>query len=108
MNTVAMLVTDAQKSNVETFINDLTPEYTIGFIRKVCPIDPEPTWETAHTHWYASNSVVPAEVLAAWQEAAPTLEGFIMFTAINADNPLEWAYSNMASQGLMFLPDPEV
>lgn len=105
MNTVAMLVTDAQKTATETAVNDLTPEYTIGFLRKVCPIDPAPTWQTPHTHWYMNASAVPNDVLAKWQEAAPDLDGVIMFTATNADNPLEWAYSNMASQGLMFVPD---
>lgn len=105
MNTVAMLVTDAQKTATETVINDLTPEYTIGFLRKVCALDPVPTWQTPHTHWYMNASAVPNDVLAKWQEAAPDLDGVIMFTATNADNPLEWAYSNMGSQGLMFVPD---
>lgn len=108
MNTVAMLVTDLNKSDTETFINELTPSYTIGFIRKICPINPTPTWETAHTHWYMNASAVPDDILAAWQEEAPNLEGVIMFTATNADNPLEWAYSNLSSQGLVFKPDQEI
>lgn len=108
MNTVAMLVTNAQKSATETFINSLTPEYTIGFIRKVAPISPSPTWQTTPTHWYMNASAVPADVLAAWQAAAPDLAGVVMFTATNADNPLDWAHSNMASQGVMFVPEQEV
>lgn len=108
MNTVAMLVTDAQKSATETAIAALTPEYSIGFIRKVAPITPAPTWQTPQTHWYMNASAVPDDVVAAWLAAAPDLDGVILFTATNAENPLEWAYSNMASQGLMFVPDPEV
>lgn len=53
-------------------------------------------------------SAVPDTVVTKWLEAAPNLEGVILFTATNADNPLEWAYSNMASQGLMFVPDPDI
>lgn len=108
MNTVAMLVTDAQKSATETALNTLTPEYTISFARKVAPIDPAPTWQTAPTHWYMNASAVPDDALAAWSAAAPTLDGVVMFTAINAENELGWAYSNLGSQGLMFVPDPEV
>lgn len=106
MNTVAMLVTNAQKSATVIAVNELTPEYTIDFIRKAAPITPAPTWQTAATHWYMNASAVPDTVVAAWLAAAPTLDGVILFTATNADNPLEWAYSNMASQGLMFVPDP--
>lgn len=108
MNTVAMLVTDAKKSVTENLVNGLTPEYTIGFIRKVCPISPTPTPTTQHTHWYMNASAVSDEVLAAWQGLIPELEGVVAFIAINADNPLEWAYSNMASQGLRFVPDPDI
>lgn len=108
MNTVAMLVTDAQKSAVEAAVNSLTPEYTIGFFRKVAPTTPAPTWQTMHTHWYMNASAVPDEVLASWQAAAPGLLGVIMFTATNAENPLDWALSNMLSQGLMFVPDTEI
>lgn len=108
MNTVAMLVTDAEKAATETAINELTPEYTIGFIRRVVPILPTPTPATPHTHWYMNASAVSDEVLTAWQGLLPSLTGVVAFIAINADNPLEWAYSNMASQGLMFVPDPEL
>ena len=104
--TVAILVTDAQRDAVASAINDLTPEYTIGFIRPVAALGPGTTWETPASHWYTNASSVPEEVITAWQEAAPSLTGVVMFVAINADNPLEWAYSNLASQGLQFVPDP--
>ena len=104
--TVAMLVTDAQKLAVETAVNELTPEYTIGFIRKIAALDPAITWETPQTHWYLNAQSVPDIVVAAWQTFAATATGLILFIAVNADNPLEWAYSNLASQGLQFVPDP--
>lgn len=103
--TVAILVTDAAKEAVTSTVNDLTPEYTIGFIRKVAAINPAMTWEEPATHWYTNASSVPEAVVTAWQEAAPSLTGVVMFVAINADNPLEWAFSNLASQGLQFVPD---
>lgn len=103
--TVAMLVTDADRDTVTATINDLTPEYTTGFIRKVAGIAPEISWETPQTHWYMNASSVPEDVVTAWQGAAPSL-GVVLFVAINAENPLEWAYSNLASQGLQFVPDP--
>lgn len=106
--TVALLVTDAQKDSVTATVNDLTPEYTIGFIRKVAPIDPVPTPSTPATHWYTNGQSVPDAVVSAWQAAIPDLEGLIMFTATNADNALGWAVSNLESQGLMFVPDPEI
>lgn len=106
MNTVAMLVTDAEKANVEAAIAVLTPEYTIGFIRKVVPITSTPTYETPQTHWYMNTEPVGDEIVAAWLAVAPTMVGLTMFTATNAINSLEWAYTNMASQGLMFQPDP--
>lgn len=106
MNTVAMLVTDAQKAAVEAAIAVATPEYTIGFIRKVVPISPAPTWETPASHWYMNAEPVDDEIVAAWLVLVPTLNGLTMFTAINAENSLQWAYSNMASQGLMFQPAP--
>lgn len=103
--TVAILVTDAQRDAVTLAVNDLTPEYTIGFIRKVAAINASITWEEPATHWYTNASSVPDDVVSAWQEAAPSLTGVVMFVAINADNPLEWGYSNLASQGLQFVPD---
>lgn len=60
-----MLVTDFQKSATEAAVNALTPEYTIGFVLKVAPINPTPTWQTQPTHWYINASAVPADVLAA-------------------------------------------
>lgn len=103
--TVAILVTDAVKNAGALAVNDLTPEYTIGFIRPVAALGPGTTWETPATHWYTNASSVPDDVVSAWQEAVPSLTGIVMFVAINADNPLEWAYSNLASQGLQFVPD---
>lgn len=106
-NTVAILVIDAEKTAVIAAVNALTPEYTIGFSRKVA-VAGALTWETAPSHWYTNASAVPDDVLRAWQEAAPNLDGVVMFTAINAANPLEWAHSNLGSQGLAFVPDPPV
>jgi hypothetical protein len=106
MNTVAMLVTDAEKANVEAAIADLTPEHSIGFIRKVVPISPTPTWETPHTHWYMNDENVPDDVVQAWVAAVPSMTGLMAFFGVNIDNSLSWAHSNMGSQGLMFQPDP--
>jgi hypothetical protein len=64
-----------------------------------------PTHVTPHTHWYMNVEPVADEIVAAWLELVPTLDGLVMFTATNAENSLQWAYSNMASQGVMFLPD---
>lgn len=108
MITVAMLVTDAQKTAVETLINDREDTtYVMGFLRKVCPIIPTPTWQTPHTHWYMNDSTMSEADWAIIQPMLP-IPGLIVFTAYNAANPLEWAWSNMASQGLQFLPDPEI
>jgi hypothetical protein len=104
--TVAILVTDAAKDAVVAAVNALTPEYTIGFARKVCPIDPAPTWETPATHWYTNGESVPESVVATWQTALPEMEGVVYWLAYNSSNSLEWAYTNMASEGLMFVPDP--
>lgn len=104
--TVAILVTDAAKDAVTNAVNELTPEYTIGFARACAAINPAMTWEEPATHWYTNASSVPDDVVAAWQDAAPSLTSVVMFVAINAINPLDWAYSNLASQGLQFIPDP--
>jgi hypothetical protein len=108
MNTVAMLVTDAEKAAVTAAIADATPDDQVSFLRKVVPADPAPTWQTPQTHWYMSASGIADDVLLVWAALAPTLEGLIMFTAVNAENPSAWAVSNMASQGLMFQPDEPV
>lgn len=104
-NTIAMIVSDANKISVQTAVNALTPEYTIEFVRKCAPLDPEMNWDQAPSHWYMSASAVPDEALTEWQAAAPSLD-VVLFIAINAINPLDWAYSNLASQGLQFVPDP--
>lgn len=107
MNTAAMLVTDAEKANVEAAIAALPVNYAIQFSRKVCPKEPIPTWETPHTHWYMNDQSVPDEVFAAWAAAAPGLPGLKYYAATNVTDPLAWAESNMGFEGLMFLPDPE-
>lgn len=108
MITVAMLVTDAQKSAVETLINEREDtNYLIGFIRKVCPLDPAPTWETPHTHWYMNDERMTPEDLEIIQSMLP-IEGLTVFIAHDAENSLAWAHSNMASQGLQFLPDEPI
>lgn len=105
--TIAILVTDAEKDTVTTMLNELTPEYTVGFVRKVAALGAT-DWQTPASHWYTNAQNVPDEVVTAWQTAASTAAGIIMFTAINADNAFQWAQSNLASQGLMFVPDQEV
>jgi hypothetical protein len=111
---VALIVTDAQKAAVEAAIAVLTPDYTIGFARPCCALsEPDPTWETPPTYWYANASAVDANVAAAWQEAVAQagpldpLSGLILFTAQNAENASGWAVTNLASQGLRFVPDEE-
>lgn len=107
MITVAMLVTDEQKLAIEALINGRDDtDYVIGFARKVCPMEPAPTWETPHTHWYMNDETMTAADLEIIQSMLP-LEGLIVFIAHDAENSLAWAHSNMASQGLMFQPDPE-
>lgn len=102
--TVALLVTDSVKDYLVEVVNAATPEYTIGFARKVCAISETATYLTPATHWYTNAEVVSPEVVAVWQDLIPTIEGVIMFTAINAENTIEWGFSNLASQGLMFVP----
>jgi hypothetical protein len=103
-----MLVSDGQKGAVTSDINSLTPEYTVGFARGCAAIDPSMTWDEVPTHWYSNASSVPDETLAAWQAYAAETPALIMFVAFNADNPFEWAISNLGSQGLQFIPDEPI
>lgn len=111
--TVAMLVTDAKRASVISAINALTPAYTIGFIRQCCAADTvDPTWQTPATHWYNNSTAVDLGIVEAWQQAVANAEppdplyGLIIFTAQNAADAVGWAMSNLASQNLMFVPDP--
>jgi hypothetical protein len=112
--TVALIVADADKAAVEAAIAALTPDYTVGFLRPCCALgESSPTWETPPSHWYANATGVDAAHVAAWQEAVDAagpgdaLRGLVLFTAQNADDPVGWAQSNLESQGLRFVPDPE-
>lgn len=106
--TVALLATAAQKDAITGGINALTPDYTVGFARKVAAINPAMLWSQPATHWYANASGVPDEVLMAWQDYAASAVGLVLFVAINADNPLGWAVTNLTSQGLQFVPAQEL
>ena len=65
-----ILVPDAKKADVEEAIPILTPTYgIIGFIRKVCPTSPTPTWETSPTHW-RSHDEVNQDFASLWQTVA--------------------------------------
>lgn len=105
--TVAMLVPDADKANVISDIAALTPDWSISFIRPCCAVDPVPTWETPPTHWYNSSQVVPDDIVEAWTGYFTARPALKMFTALNAENAYGWAVSNLASQGLRFVPDEE-
>lgn len=111
---VALIVADAHKAAVEAAIAALTPDYTVGFSRACCAAtELDPTWETPPTHWYANASAVDAIYASAWQDAVSAAEpedavyGLILFTAQNAENASGWAATNLASQGLRFVPDEE-
>lgn len=112
--TVAMLVTDANKAGVISAINALTPNYTINFLRGCCSSsEPNPTWQTPPTHWYNNASAVDIAIVGAWQAAVDdadpgdALYGLKIFTGQNITNALGWAGTNLASQGLMLVPDEE-
>jgi hypothetical protein len=103
--TVAMLVTAETKTQVENDINALTPEYTIGFLRKVAATDPNMLPDQTPTYWYLNGQSVPDDTAGKWAAYAETAPGLMMFSAVNAVNPLGWAITNLASQGLQFVPD---
>lgn len=111
---VAMLVSDANRVAAAAALSALVEDYTIGFVRPCCAADtPNPTWETPPTHWYNNDGAVDQDLVTIWQDAIAAAEpedpiyGFIIFTAINAENALAWAATNLASQNLMFVPDEE-
>jgi hypothetical protein len=112
----SMLVTDAQKDGVVSAINTLTPEYTVGFSRKVCADDPGVTWETPASHWYTNGSSIDASIVAEWQDAIAAagvedaLHGVVIFTIQQPDpdfDYLNWATINLGSKGLRLVPDPD-
>lgn len=105
MITLAMLVTDAAKEPFKALVNGLEEtNYVLDPIRKVCPVSPTPTWQTPHTHWYMNDDSMTQADLDIIQGLMP-YEGVMLFVAYDAANSLEWAWSNMASQGLQFVPD---
>lgn len=105
--TIAMLVTDSARARVTDDINGLS-DFSVLFGRACAAIDPAMTWAEPATHWYLNASAVPDDVRDAWQAYAAGEPALILFTAINADNPYEWAVSNLASQGLQFVPAHEI
>ncbi|TCR92587.1 hypothetical protein [Rhizobium sp. BK376] len=106
MHTIAMLVTDEQRYKVTSDIDRISPDFPIVFSRKVAPIDPNMTTDTAATHWYLNADWVAIEIMCSWIEYAEGNTDLIVFTATNEDNSAGWAVSNLASQGLQFVPDP--
>lgn len=107
---VAMIVTDAKKIAAQAALAILTPDYTVGFSRACCAIDPGATHQTPPTHWYTHGAAVPTEYVDIWQSAVAAgddepLTGLIVFTALNAADAVAWAATNLTSEGLQFVPD---
>lgn len=109
----AMLVTDAQKDGVIAAIEALTPQYTVGFSRKVCADEPGVTWETEATHWYTNGASIDSDIVVQWQDVIDVaqpgdpLHGVVIFTVQNHDDFVAWANVNLGSKGLRFVPDPD-
>jgi len=102
-----------------------------SFIRKLCAIDPEATWETTPTHYLMSDVSSSESDVAAWQAMAngdlPEIEGVwgeddvisaaAAMAATSAANlqvysasgdviPTDHAAGILGSRGLMLVPDP--
>lgn len=110
---VAMIVTDAKRVAASAALSAIAGG-GIGFLRACCAAsEPSPTWETPATHWYNNFTALDQALVVAWQDAVAEagaeddLFGLIIFTSINAQNAVAWAATNLASQGLMFVPDEE-
>lgn len=125
---VAIIVSDTKRADVIEAVSHLTPSYAMGFIRKCCAIDPGATWQTPPTHWYSNDAGMDSALSSVWQDAADgtlpygyalpngatmteqeildAMAGLILFTAINSNDAIAWAMTNLTSEGLQFVPDP--
>lgn len=111
---VAMLVEHSKKDAVTAAISTLTPSYGLGFSRKCCAIDPAATYHTPTTHWYMNDAAIDAGLVQAWQDAVASsqtgdpLYGLKIWTAQNSQNAVAWATANLESEGLQFVPPPQM
>lgn len=131
---IVCIVTDAQKDAINRVFaaRGLGPE---TFTRKVCAIDPGATWETAPTHWLmsmANGDETELAVLMAmtsgdlpdlpdgtvWGEegvisaadAMAATDGavFHVYAAGGDIEPVDHCAAVLASEGLQYVPDPEI